>query len=186
MAYKYKILLPIVKVITRIYVRPKYEGLENIPKDGAFIFAGNHIHLLDPGPLMNVTNREIHFLAKTSIFKFPQGLIFNHMGLIPVNRNGNDHDALGAAIDYLNNGEIVGIYPEGTRERGRGILPFKMGAVKMAQETNTVIIPFAATGRYNFFHPTLVLKFGKPYKVKKNLEKSNEELRNIIKKMVEE
>jgi 1-acyl-sn-glycerol-3-phosphate acyltransferase len=186
MAYKYKILLPIVKLITKIYVRPEYEGLDNIPKDGAFILAGNHIHLLDPGPIMNSTNREIHFLAKASLFKLPQSLIFNHLGLIPVNRDGKDGAALDKAIEYLKNGEVVGIYPEGTRERGRGVLPFKMGVVKMAKETNTVIIPFATIGRYRPFRKGLKVKFGKPYKVGSNLEKSNEELRKIIKKLVEE
>ena len=186
MLIKYRILLPIVKLITKVYVRPKYEGLENIPKEGSVVLAGNHIHLLDPGPLMNSTNREIHFLAKASIFKLPQGLIFRHLGLIPVNRDGNDHGAYDKAVEYLNNGEVVGIYPEGTRERGRGVLPFKMGAVRMAYETNSVIIPFATIGRYRPFRPGPTVKFGKPYKVKKDLEKSNEELREIIKKLIEE
>ena len=153
---KYKILLRIVKFINKIYVRPTYLGLENIPKDGAYILAGNHIHLLDPGPIMSITNRHIHFLAKTSLFKFPQSLIFNNMGLIPVNRDNKDREAYEKAIEYLNNGEIIGIYPEGTRERGRGLLPFKTGAVRMANETNTPIIPFATIGRYRPFKKGLI------------------------------
>lgn len=183
---KYKILLIGVKFINKIYVRPKYEGLENIPKTGAFIFAGNHIHLLDPGPIMSTTNRCVHFLAKVSLFKFPQSLIFKHMGIIPVYRDGKDRNAYEKAIEYLNNGEIIGIYPEGTRERGRGLLPFKTGAVRMAYETNTPIIPFATIGEYRPFRKGLVIKFGKPYKPKKNIEKSNEELREIIRRLLKE
>ena len=182
---KYKILLRIVKVINKIYVRPKYEGLENIPKDGAYILAGNHIHLLDPGPIMSVTNRHIHFLAKTSLFKFPQSLIFSHMGLIPVNRDNKDRDAYEKAIEYLNNGEVIGIYPEGTRERGRGLLPFKTGAVRMAKETDTPIIPFATIGRYRPFKKGLIVRFGEPYIVKKNIVEANDELREIIRRLLE-
>ena len=182
---KYKILHGIVKIINKIYVRPTYEGLENIPKDGAYILAGNHIHLLDPGPIMSITNRHIHFLAKTSLFKFPQSLIFNNMGLIPVNRDNKDRDAYEKAIEYLKNGEIIGIYPEGTRERGRGLLPFKTGAVRMAYETNTPIIPFATIGRYRPFKKGLIIRFGAPYIVKGDIDESNQELREMIKRLLE-
>ena len=183
---KYQFLLKFVKIATKIYIRPKYEGLENIPESGAFIFAGNHVHLLDPAPIMSTTKRTIHFLAKSSLFKFPQSLIFNNMEIIKVNRDGNDKEAYDRAVEYLKNGELIGIYPEGTRERGRGLLPFKMGAVRMAYETNSVIIPFATIGRYRPFRKGLIVRFGKPYKVKKDLEKSNEELRSIIRGLLEQ
>ena len=98
---KYMFLLKLGKVATKIYIRPKYEGLENIPKSGAFIFAGNHIHLVDPAPIMSTTNRHIHFLSKSSLFKFPQSLIFNNMGLIKVNRDGKDKEAYNSAVEYV-------------------------------------------------------------------------------------
>ena len=177
---KYKILLRIVKIINKIYVRPTYEGVENIPKSGAYILAGNHIHLLDPGPIMSITKRNIHFLAKSSLFKFPQSLIFNNMGLIPVNRDNKDRDAYEKAVEYLNKGEIIGIYPEGTRERGRGLLPFKTGVVRMAYETNTPIIPFATVGNYKPFKKGITIRFGTPYRAKSDINKSTDELREII------
>ena len=65
-------------------------------------------------------------------------------------------------------------------------MPFKMGAVRMAQETNSPIIPFATIGRYRPFRKGIIIRFGKPYKVKKDLEKSNEELREIIRRLLEE
>ena len=182
---KYKILLIVVKFLNKFYVRPTYEGLENIPKSGAFILAGNHIHLLDPGPIMSVTNGNVHFLAKASLFKFPQSLIFNNMGLIPVKRNRKDKEAYDKAIEYLNDGKIIGIYPEGTRERGRGLLPFKKGAVRMAYETNTPIIPFATVGKYRPFRKGLIVRFGKPFIAEEDINKSNEELREIIRQLLE-
>ncbi len=182
---KYKILQKMIKGATKIYIRPKYEGLENIPAEGPYIFAGNHVHLLDPGPLISLTKRNIHFLAKSSLFKFPQSLLFKNMGLIPVNRDSKDRAAYDKAIEYLKNGEIIGIFPEGTRERGRGLLPFKTGAVRMAYETNTPIIPFALIGKYRPFRKSLTVRFGTPYKAKEDIYKSNDELREIIRKLLE-
>lgn len=183
---KYKILRNIVKFLTIIYIRPTYEGLENIPKEGAFILAGNHIHLVDPAPLMSITKRPIHFLAKASLFKFPQSLIFKNMGLIKVNRDGKDKVAYEGAVEYLEKGEIIGIYPEGTRERERGLLPFKTGAVRMALETTTIIIPFAAIGKYKPFRKGIIIRFGKPFKPTNDIEKSNEKLREIVKNLLEQ
>lgn len=183
---KYKIISIVAKIVTKAYIRVKYIGLENIPNNGSFILAGNHIHLLDPLPIMSIINRQVHFLAKKSIFNFPQSLIFNNIGLIKVNRDGNDKEAFNKAVEYLNNNEIIGIYPEGTRERGRGLLNFKTGAVRMAKKTNSVIIPFAIVGEYKAFRKGLVIKFAKPYKVKKDIETSNEELKEIIRRLLNE
>lgn len=183
---KYRILQPIVKLITKIYIRPKYEGLENIPKYGPFIFAGNHIHLVDPATIMSVTNRPIHFLGKASLFKYPQALIFNHMGLIKVERDGKDVSAYSSAVKCLKEGNIIGIYPEGTRERGRGLLPFKKGVIKMALESGVDIIPFATVGQYRPFRKGIVVRFGKPYKAKEDLRKSADELREIVKNLLEQ
>ena len=154
---KYNKLLKVVKFINNVYVRPTFEGLENIPKTGPFILAGNHVHLFDPGPIMCATDRQIHFLSKASLFRMPQALIFRNMGLIKVNRDGNDREAYASAVEYLKQGEVVGIYPEGTRERGRGLLPFKNGVVRMAKETNSPIIPFAYVGRYRAFRKGLII-----------------------------
>jgi 1-acyl-sn-glycerol-3-phosphate acyltransferase len=181
---KYKVLRPIVKFINKIYTRPTFIGLDNIPKDGPYILAGNHIHLLDPAQLMSITKRPIHFLAKSTLFKFPKSLIFKNMGLIPVDRDGHDKEAYDKAVDYLKKGEIVAIYPEGTRERGRGLLPFKKGAVRMSYETNAKIIPFSITGRYRPFRKGPVIKFGKPYQSTKDIEASNDRLRNIVKDLL--
>ena len=181
---KYNVLQKVVKFLTKIYIRPKYEGLENIPKSGSFVLAGNHTHLVDPAPIMSITNRQIHFLAKSSLFKFPQSLIFNNLGLIKVNRDGKDTKAYYEAVNYLKNDEIVGIYPEGTRERGRGLLPFKTGVIRMSKETSSKIIPFAVVGRYRPFRECVIIRFGKPYTPKKDIDSSTEELRNIIKNLL--
>ena len=182
---KYKILQHVVRFLTKIYIRPTYEGLENIPKSGPFIFAGNHIHLVDPATIMSVTKRPVHFLGKASLFKFPQSLIFNNMGLIKVERDGKDVSAYTNAVKHLKAGNIIGIYPDGTRERGMGVLPFKKGVVKMSVDSGAVIIPFATIGKYRPFRKGVIVRFGKPYKAKEDLKKSAEELREIVRNLLE-
>ena len=181
----YRFLRPLIKFITNIFIRPKYEGIENIPESGKIILAGTHTNILDCFLLISSTDRSIHFLAKNELWKGPKKILFANMGLIPVNRKQKDHNALVAAEKYLNNDCVIGIFPEGTTEKGRGLLPFKIGAVKMANDTNTQIIPFTITGKYRLFSKDLKIKFSKPIKVGNDLEKENERLRNTIINMLE-
>ena len=177
----YKVLRPIIKIITNIFLTPKYVGLENIPKAGSVILAGTHTNILDCFLLISSTKRSIHFLAKDELWKGPKKIFFSNMGLIPVNRRQKDHNALGKAKEYLNNNSIIGIFPEGTTQKGRGLLPFKIGTVKMSYDTNTKIVPFVIKGKYKLFSRKLTIIYGKPITIKSNeLEKENERFRNII------
>lgn len=182
----YKIIRPIVTILFKVLYRPKIIGKENIKKIGRIILAGNHTNNFDSVLLISSTKRNIHFLAKIELFRGIKKILFNNLGLIPVDRSKKDHNVLKKAYDYLENEKVIGIYPEGTFGKGK-ILPFKMGAVKMAYETNTEIVPFAITGIYKLFSKDLKIVFGKPVKIKSNdLEKENEKLRNIVVKLVSE
>ena len=181
----YRVLRPIIKFLTNTFIRPKYVGLENIPKDGRIIIAGTHTNILDCFLLISATKRSVHFLAKKELWKGFKKIIFANMGLIPVDRSKKDHNSLIKAENYLENECVIGIFPEGTTQKKRGLLPFKIGAVKMAKDTNTKIIPFCITGRYRLFSKDLKILFGEPIIInKKDLEKENEKLRNIIKEMM--
>ena len=182
----YRVIRPLVKLFTNTFIRPKYKGLENIPKEGRIILAGNHTSILDPLLLISSTKRSIHFLAKDELWKGSKKIIFSNLGLIPVNRREKDNYALKQAKEYLENNEVIGIFPEGTTEKGRGLLPFKIGAVKMASDTNTSIVPFSITGGYKPFKK-IKIEFGKPIQIKStNLEQESNDLREIIKNMIKE
>ena len=177
----YKIIRPIITFLFKLFYRPTIIGSENIPSDKKIILAGNHTNNFDSLLLISSTKRNIHFLAKKELFKGIKKIIFNNLGLIPVDRSKKDSNVLINAKKYLDNNLVVGIFPEGTTEKGCGyILPFKIGAVKLSYDTNTEIIPFKITGKYKLFSPNLKIVFDKPYKAKKDLEKSNKELYNII------
>lgn len=181
----YKILRPLITLLFKTLYRPKIIGKENIPKNGGIILAGNHTHNLDCAILISSTKRNIHFLAKAELFQGIKKIFFANMGLIPVNRKTKDHNVLLHSYNYLTNEKIIGIFPEGRHNKGE-LLPFKIGAIKMAHETKTDIIPFAITGTYKIFSKDLTITFGKPIKIKNNnLEEENEKLRNIVAKMID-
>ena len=184
----YRIVRPIIKLLFKLVFRPKYIGLDNIPKNGPYVLAGNHTNNFDCLLLISSTKNVIHFLAKDSLMKGFKKLIFKNMGIIPVNRSIHDKNALNNAINALKDNKVIGIFPEGTINRTDDIvMPFKIGAVKMTYETNTLLVPFTITGNYKLFNNNLTIEFLKPYKIKSdNLTKENEKLMNIIsKKLIE-
>ena len=182
----YKVVRPIASFLVRILFHPKVKGLENIPKTGRIVLAGNHTRWLDPVVLVGFVKRPIHFLAKKELFDGPLCFLVKGMGCVSVNRKIHDREALSSAIDYLNKDLCVGIFPEGTVNRtDKVILPFKIGAVKMSHDTNSMIVPFIIKGKYRFIGKSVCIEFLKPIKVSNDLDESNERLMNIVKEKLQ-
>lgn len=181
-ALLYKITRPIITVLFKLFFTPKIIGKEYIPKSGKVILAGNHTSNFDCLLLISSTKRNIHFLAKKELWNGPKKIIFANMGLIPVDRKNKDHQALSSSIAYLENNLLIGIFPEGTTEKEGKMLDFKIGAVKMAKDTNSPIVPFIITGNYKLFSKNLRIEFLKPIMINGDLNHENINLRNIIEK----
>ena len=182
--YKYILSIPFL-----IYYRPKFVNKHYIPKNGPIIICGNHKHLYDQCLPIIATNRMLHYMAKKEYFDNKKvAWFFKSSGCISVDRQNKEeaHKAMEEAIRLLKENEAIGIFPEGTRNKTNDLLlPFKMGAVKMAKETNATIVPFAITGEYKFLRNKLTITFLKPFKVKDmDLVEANEKLRNIILKQI--
>lgn len=124
-------------------------------------------------------------MAKESIFKGLHGLILKEIGLIKIYRTKKNPKAVFDAEKILNEGGTVGVFPEGTRNKTKeDLLKFKQGAVKIAQKTNSVIIPFAINGQYKIFRKKLKLSFGDPIDVSKmEKEDANDFVRNEVLKL---
>lgn len=183
----YRIIRPIITILFKVLYTPKYEGLENILLNDGVVLAGNHTSIMDAVFLMSSTKRNIHFLAKAELWHGLKKILFANLGLIPVNRNNHDHQALVDADAYLNNNLVVGIFPEGTTEKVKGqIMPFKVGAVKMAKDTNSKLVPFVIKGNYKLFSKDLKIEFLKPLIIKDDIDKERARLYNIIKNKMEE
>ena len=181
-----KILRPIITLLFKTLYTPKIIGSENIPLNEGVVLAGNHTSYFDCLLLISSVKRNIHFLAKNELWKGPKKIIFANLGLVPVNRRKKDGKSLVIAKKYLENNKVIGIFPEGTIGR-KGPLPFKIGAVKMAYDTNSKIVPFSIIGKYRLFSRNLKIVFHKPINIiDSDLEKENESLRNIIMKDIGE
>ena len=178
----YNLIKPIYTILLKIIFRPKVIGKENIPRDGALIFAGNHKYAVDPTMVMMSTKSIVHYMAKEELFRGLHGLLFKKIGLIKVYRGRSNPNAVIEAEKVLNNGGTIGIFPEGTRNKGtEELLKFRHGAVAIAKKTGTPILPFAIKNKYKIFRKSVVLEFGKPIDVSNmGTEEANEYLRNEV------
>lgn len=104
------------------------------------------------------------------------------MAIIPVNRSIKDKVPIKEGVRLLKEDRVIGIFPEGTINRTNNtILAFKIGAIKMASDTTSIIIPFIIKGKYRVFGGKLSIEFLPPYKVESNdLDKENKKLMKKI------
>ena len=178
----YKIVKPPVRLLLKLLYRPQIIGLENIPKDGGIVLAGNHTKWLDPVTMVSVVKRQVHFLAKIELYKGITKFIVKGMGAIPVDRKNHNTGAFSYAIEALKAGLCIGIFPEGTINRTEDIImPFKTGAVKMAKEADASLVPFVITGEYKLFRKGIRIEFLKPIKVD-DIDNSNKRLEDAVSK----
>ncbi len=183
----YKFFKVLLGNLYLFWYNPKIIGEENIPKEGAILVCGNHVHMMDQCAVLLKTDRMIHYMAKKEYFDGKFAWFFKATGCISVNRQVKDENAKNKAIELLENGYAVGIFPEGTRNRTKEkLLPFKYGAVSMASKTGAKIVPFGISGEYKFRSKNLVIKIGKPFSVgKMTYDEANEKLRKEILSLME-
>jgi 1-acyl-sn-glycerol-3-phosphate acyltransferase len=144
------VLGPILKLL----FRPWVEGEENIPDEGAAIFASNHLSFSDSIFLPLVVPRRMTFLAKSDYFtgKGAKGRLtaafFKGVGQLPIDRSGGraGEAALRSGLRVLRRGELLGIYPEGTRSPDGRLYRGRTGVARMALEAGVPVLPVAMIG----------------------------------------
>ena len=145
---KYVFLGPVL----RLLYRPKLAGLENIPADGPAILAANHQSFLDDLLLpLVVPGRKVVFLAKADYFdKWYLRWFFKGANVIPVRRENASaaEAALNTGVTALRDGNLVGIFPEGTRSPDFRLYRGKTGVARMALEAQVPVIPVAILGTF--------------------------------------
>ena len=169
----YNSVRKIISVPFKLYFNPKINGLENLPNK-PYILAGNHTSLMDIPFLIVALEDDIHFMAKKELFSNKiANYIFSRMGAFPIDRNTTDLKALKESLFILKNNEVLGVFPEGTRNKTDDlILPFKPGVSNLSIKTNSLIVPFGINGKYKF-RSRIKLNIGKPIDIK-NIEKSEQ------------
>lgn len=170
-----------------IVYRPKVYGKENLPTEGACIICPNHVHAMDSVIIVTTSKRKVNFMAKEELFK--NGFIrflAKIFGIFPVKRGGKDMEAIKTSLKILKNGEMLTMFPEGTRKGlERGVQP-KNGAVLIAIKAGVPIIPCGVQGSFKPF-TKVKLNYGKPIYFEKDTDVQNKELINeLTKKMMDE
>lgn len=182
----YKNVVAVLKVLMGIVYRPKIEGIENLKCDTNFILAGNHKSLLDVPLLAGIVEQNIHFMGKKELFDNNiTNYFFSKLGSFPVDREGIDIKAIKTAIRLLKDEEILGVFPEGTRNKSSEILlPFKEGTTRIAIKTKKPIIPFGISGKYKI-GGGITIKFGEAIDFNKiKVDNETEYLRKKIKDLI--
>jgi 1-acyl-sn-glycerol-3-phosphate acyltransferase len=172
--FKYVFMGPLLSLLGR----PKVEGLEHVPHSGPMILASNHLAVADSFYLPLVVSRRITFLAKAEYFtgtglkgRF-QRWFYTAAGQVPIDRTDADsaQSALITAERILNDGKLLGMYPEGTRSPDGRLYKGKTGLARLALESGVPVIPVAMIGT-NVVNPPgskmwrfgrIQVKFGKP------------------------
>lgn len=176
----YKMCFGIGQFWAFIKLNPRIVGKENIPLDRPVILVANHQSNYDFLLMGITTKRQIHFLAKHTLFKGLLKPILQAVGAISVNREKKNKEALIEAQKYLENNEVIGIFPEGTFNHGK-LLDFKFGAVKLASLTHALIVPLTINGPFRRNKVEVIID--KPIYVQSDdLERENKKLKEIIRK----
>ncbi len=142
-----RILQPTLIGIFRLLGAVHVEGAEKLPSLGAVIVAANHMTNFDVIPLQTALSRPIFFMGKEELFR--NSLLdwaFRQLGAFPVYRGLQDAWAIQHAERVLQNGLVLGMFPEGTRSHGRGLQPAKTGAARLALASHCPVIPVGIHG----------------------------------------
>ena len=181
-----------ILLYSKIIYRVKIIGKENIPKEGAVIFCGNHRNYLDPQLIVCTAGRHMRFMAKEELHNnIAFAFLGNVFEAIYVKRDEKDISALKEAIKTLKSGNCIGIFPEGTRngfEKNNGEI--KNGTAYMALKTGAKVVPIGITGKAKPFTKNYII-YGKPIdfseltkdnrKIDKDVEnKASEMIKNEI------
>ena len=156
---------PLIKWLFRL----RAEGVENLPQEGGFVLAANHLSNFDPWPLgiPLFPKRFLRFMAKSELFWWPLGPIIRSGGAFQVRRGEADIQAMNKAVDLVRDGHIVVMFPHGTRQR-KGLVKKHQprphsGAARIALEAHVPLVTaaIAGTDRLSRLGPMRV-RYGKP------------------------
>ena len=161
----------IVKFILCTFVRVKVSGLENIPEKGGFIMAANHNSALDVIYVEYKLKRRVRWMAKAELFKNKLvGWFLKKLGAFPVKRGAVDINAAKTVFELLKDGEILGIFPQGTRSKDpANPVKARHGVAKFAVEAGVPVVPVALYGKFRIFGKAYV-KYGKPFMIEKKAD----------------
>ena len=179
-----------VRLLLAVLARCSVEGTERLPRDGAFLIVSNHLSLIDPPVLGALIPRRIVFMAKEELFHAPIiGQLVSWYGAFAIRRGEADRQALRKAVGVLEHGQVLGMFPEGTRSKTGKMNEAHPGAALIALLSGATVVPVAITGTDRvrsplslLARPRIAVRVGEPFKMervrsrKENLEDATREM----------
>ncbi|MEG1686769.1 MAG: lysophospholipid acyltransferase family protein [Angelakisella sp.] len=160
----YWLALNATHLLALLLYRIRYVGKENLPREGGYIVACNHRSLLDPVLLAHGIPRQVNYMGKVELFHVPVlGPILRGVGVFPVERGTGDASALDHAVELLQQGNLMGIFPEGTRSHDGQMGRPKSGMAHLAKTAQVGVVPCAIRfeGKMKLWK-RIEISYGKP------------------------
>lgn len=158
----YWLLRGVAHVVVRVLYRVSYTGGHNVPRRGAVIVCANHLGWWDPVIFAIACRRRIYFMAKAELFdNWALGLLLRSVGAFPVRRGEPDRKAILWALNVLERGKALGIFPEGTRDKTGAFRRAEPGVGLMIVRSGATVVPGYISGPYGFRKPVRLV-VGKP------------------------
>lgn len=143
----YSLLRGLATIIFKVFFAVKIRGKENVPLKGGVILASNHLSYFDPIVLGLLTPRKINFMAKEELFEnFFFRLLITKLGAFPVKRERVDKTVYQKVLDLLKKGELLVLFPEGTRSWEGKLGRLQQGTARIALRANVPLVPVIIRG----------------------------------------
>jgi 1-acyl-sn-glycerol-3-phosphate acyltransferase len=144
----YSIILHVAKLFFTLLGGYRAIHPERVPRSGGLIIAPTHLSHLDPPLVACATRRQLRFMAKEELFRGPFAWLITSLGAFRVKRGEGDTESIRRAMSALEAGEVVLIFPEGTRGDGKRLGPMSKGVAMIAKRTGVPVVPIAIVGTH--------------------------------------
>src|SRR3954471_24537844 len=172
----YKLVRTVLTPYLLLVHRARCIDSDKIPPEGPVIVAPNHFSFMDHFFVAAFMRREVHFMAKSQLFKRPMQFIYDHGGVFPILRGRRDEEAFKTAHTVLGRGDVIVMYAEGGRSRSGELGEAKPGIGRLALESGAVVVPTAISGTQGARNwkklqfPQVTVQYGDPIRFDRVVE----------------
>ena len=145
----YKFVRRLLQVLFSLWFSVRCIGREKVPGDGGVLLASNHQSFLDPILVGMGLHREVHYMARETLFRNPMaGWLIRAVNAFPVKRHSADVGAIKKTLRLLESGEVVNLFGEGTRSRDGTIGEVQPGIIMLARKAGVPVVPVVIDGAF--------------------------------------
>ncbi|HEX6780227.1 MAG TPA: lysophospholipid acyltransferase family protein [Ktedonobacterales bacterium] len=180
----YETCRAIVAVVVALLIRLRVAGLQHLPKEGPVILISNHLNWTDVPTVAFRYKRRVHYMAKAELFqKAPLKWLVIGLGAFPVRRGEADRQAIKQAEEVLKAGQVLVIFPEGTRSKTRVMKEGLPGAALIALRSGAPVVPVGIYGSEKFklwhiwpFRTQITITYGEPFTLSREGKRAHTDL----------